>query len=291
MTTLTSQSGTIEFGRGCPTLLINDQLRVIDQDDSILEDLKSGRIERLLNIASNGKQSGIQAVDILLDHPDLDEVELLPKIAGSVHEQVGCFISLDSRNPAALEAALKVLYPYKALINSVNAEQNLMDMILPIAADFGAAVVGIPIGTSHGVPLTVEERIEGAYAILKTSTSYGIQKEDLVIDAICLAGAAEPDTMRITLQTLSVLETELGVSTILGIGNAGYGMPTPTYIDLAYLLAAVPWGLNAALVNPNTPGLVEATLAIDFLIDRDPYGKRYIKNHRQKMKNQQSNFG
>ncbi len=267
-------------------MLINDQLRVIDQHPSVLEELRSGRFERLLELAYRGKQAGIEVVDILMEHPDLDETELLPRIVAGVNEQVGCFVALDSRNPAALEAALKALHPYKALINSVNAEPELMNQVFPLAKEFGAAVVGIPIGPTHDIPHTVEGRLEGARVILAAAQSYGIPKEDVVIDAICLATAVEPDTMSVTLQTLSVLESEFDVATILGIGNAGHGMPTPTYIDLAYLLAAVPWGLHAALVNPSTPGLVEATLAIDFLTNRDSYGKRYIQYYREKKKKQ-----
>jgi 5-methyltetrahydrofolate--homocysteine methyltransferase len=86
--------------------------------------------------------------------------------------------------------------------------------------------------------------------------------------------------MQVTLDTLSALHRELGVATILGIGNAGFGMPNQTRIDLAYLLAAVPWGLDAALVDPSTPGLLEGTRAIDFLTGRDLYGKRYIQHYR-----------
>jgi hypothetical protein len=76
------------------------------------------------------------------------------------------------------------------------------------------------------------------------------------------------------------VHNELGVATILGIGNAGFGMPDQTRIDLAYLIASVPWGLDAALVDPATPGLVEATRAIDFLTGNDLYGKRYIQHYR-----------
>jgi cobalamin-dependent methionine synthase I len=77
----------------------------------------------------------------------------------------------------------------------------------------------------------------------------------------------------------------LGVSTTLGIGNAGFGMPTPTVIDLAYLVAAIPWGLDSALVNPATRGLVETVRAIDFLDGSDASGRRYIQWYR-KMKKQ-----
>jgi hypothetical protein len=88
--------------------------------------------------------------------------------------------------------------------------------------------------------------------------------------------------MQVTLETLKAFHQELNVATTLGIGNAGHGMPTPPLIDLAFLIAAVPWGLDSALVDPQTPFLIEEVRAIDFLTARDPYGLRYIKYYRSK---------
>jgi 5-methyltetrahydrofolate--homocysteine methyltransferase len=219
----------------------------------------------MLKLARFGQAVGTHAVDILVVHHDLDEVHLLPNLAVKVHEEIGCPISLDTRNPLALEAALDALQPYKALVNSVSAEAEVLNRLLPIAARYGAAVVGIPIGDAHGVPATVDG-----------------PSEDIVIDAVCLATAAAPDSMQVTLETLKILSEQMGLATILGIGNAGHGMPNQTIIDLAYLLAAIPWGLHAALVDPKTTGLVENVLAADFLTNRDPYGARYIANYRAK---------
>lgn len=282
MTALTSRNGTLEFGPGLPTLLINDQLRVMDQSPEVLAELQEGRIDKLIDLARFGQQVGTDMVDILINHLDLDETDLLPKIALAVHEEIGCPISLDSRDPQALDAALSALQPHKALINSVTAETDSLETLLPLAAKHGAAVVGMPIGHLHGMPKTVEGRLAEARVILESAMAYGIPREDLVIDAICLASAAEPGSMQVTLETLSALHRELEVTTILGIGNAGFGMPDQTRVDLAYLLAAVPWGLDAALVDPATPGLVESVRAIDFLVALDPYGLRYIDHFRAK---------
>jgi 5-methyltetrahydrofolate--homocysteine methyltransferase len=120
--------------------------------------------------------------------------------------------------------------------------------------------------------------------IVEAAEKHGIPREDIVIDAICLASSAEPGSMQVTLETLSAVRQELGVATILGIGNAGFGMPDQTRIDLAYLLAAVPWGLDAALVDPTTPGLIEGARAIDFLTGKDPFGLRYIQHYRAQQK-------
>jgi len=259
MTTLTSRNGTTEFGPGLPTLLINDQLRVMDQNPQVLAELQEGRLDSLLAMARAGQEAGMDVADILINHPDLDETRVLPQVAVAVHEALGCPISLDSRNPEALAAALAALRPYKALINSA-----------------------MPIGHLHGMSRTAEGRLAEARVIVEAAQARGIPREDVVVDAICLASSAEPDSMRATLRTVRALRDELGVTTLLGIGNAGFGMPERTYIDLAYLLAAVPHGLDAALVDPATPGLIEGVRAIDFLAGIDPYGKRYIEQYRAK---------
>jgi 5-methyltetrahydrofolate--homocysteine methyltransferase len=284
MTILTSRNGILEFGPGLPTLLINDQLRVMDQAPEMLSELRVGCIDRMLDLARWGKQVGLEMVDILINHPDLDEVSLLPRIAAAVHTEVGCPISLDSRDPEALEAALAALRPHKALVNSVTAEKDSLETLLPIVKKYGAVVVGMPVGHRHGLPKTVEGRLEEASVIIAAAEALNIPRDDIVIDAVCLASAAEPDSMRITLETIQALHREFGVTTTLGIGNAGFGMPGPTQIDLAYLIAAIPWGLDSALVNPATIGLIEATRAVDFLTGRDIAGRRYIQLFRAKKK-------
>lgn len=275
-TRLTSSNGELLIGEGLPTVLINDQLRILEQDPEILEQLQKKDVSRLVEIARAGQAAGIDMVDILIMHPDLDEVELLPLVAWSIKQEVGCPIALDSRNVLALEAALKEIYPDNALINSVTAEKEVLEKILPLAKKYGAAMVGMPIGDTYGLPRVVNERVFEAQVIIDACEGIGISREDLLMDAICLASSAEPETLEITIQSLKIFQDELKVSTILGIGNAGFGMPDRTVIDLAYLIGAIPWGLHAAIVNPETMGLIKTVRAMDFLMDRDPAGKRYI---------------
>jgi 5-methyltetrahydrofolate--homocysteine methyltransferase len=280
VTTLTAPTGGVSFGPGLPVVLINDQLRIMDQAPEVLARLRESEIDPLVTLAHRGQELGTDMVDILINHPELDEVKLLPRIATAVHEAVGCPISLDSRNQRALRAALAALRPYKAMINSVTAEAESLEGLLPIASEYGAALVGMPIGDRYGLPKDAAGRISEARVIIERAADYGIPKDDIVIDAICLASSAEPGSMNVTLETLRRLHEELDVATTLGIGNAGHGMPWKTHIDLAYLIAAVPWGLDSALVDPHTPHLIKQVRAIDFLTARDPYGTRYLAHYR-----------
>jgi 5-methyltetrahydrofolate--homocysteine methyltransferase len=284
-TKLTSPNGELLIGADLPTVLINDQLRIMDQSPVIFEQLLKMNLDGILEIATQGFQKGMDMVDILVFHPELNEIELLPRISRLINEKIGCPISLDSRNTEALEASLIEIQPYTAIINSVTANKESLESILPLVKKYKTSVIGMPIGDTYGLPKTVEERIFEANIIIEACEGMGISKDRIVMDGVCLASSAEPDSFRITMESLKAFHEVLGVSTTLGIGNAGFGMPTPTVIDLAYLIAGVPWGLDSALVNPATNGLVETVRAIDFLDGSDSSGRRYIQWYR-KMKKQ-----
>jgi 5-methyltetrahydrofolate--homocysteine methyltransferase len=283
-TRLTSPNGEIFIGKEFPTVLINDQLRVIDQLPEILDQLIHNDVSSLIELAKSGYQNGLDMVDILIYHPDLNEVELLPRITYQINKEIGCPIALDSRNTQALEASLTELKNYNAVINSVTAEKEVLEAILPIAKKFNAALVGMPIGDKYGLPKTVAERLYEANVIVEACEGMGISRDQILMDGVVLASAAEPDSFQITARSLMAYRDELSVATILGIGNAGFGMPKPTILDLAYLIGAIPWGLNAALVNPHTKGLVETVRAMDFLVNNDIGGKRYINWYRKNKK-------
>lgn len=281
MTTLTSRNGVLEFGANHPTMLVNDQLYVINKPADIIEPLSRGDISYFLKLARWGKNIGTDMTALLITHPEIDEIDLLPKLAWAVHNETGAPIGLDSRNPEAIEAALAEISPFKAIIWTVTAESNLLDLLLPIAKRYGAVVAGMPMGRkSIQVPMTAGERIEEASYIIQACQDYGIPREDIVIDAVCMpASLLLPNSYRVTLETIAIL-TEMGITTQLGIGNSGSNMPDPLRINLAYLLGALTWGLDAAFINPAIDGLIPTVRAMDMLTERDPECRRYLQHWR-----------
>lgn len=281
MTKLTSQNGTLEFGARHPTMLVNDQLYVINKPASIIEPLSKGDISHFLNLAIWGKNVGTDMTALLITHPEINEVDVLPKLARAVHNETGLPVGLDTRNAEAIEAALAELSPYKAIIWTVTAEDDVLKRILPIAKKYGAVVAGMPMGRkSIGVPMTAAERIEEAVYIIQVCQDFGIPREDIVIDAVCMpASLLLPDAFRVTLETIAIL-TAMGITTQLGIGNSGSNMPDPKRINMAYLIGALSWGLDAAFINPAIEGLIPTVRAMDMLTERDPECRRYLQHWR-----------
>jgi 5-methyltetrahydrofolate--homocysteine methyltransferase len=281
MTQLTSSNGTLTFGKGHPAMLINDQLHVINKPDSVIEPISKGNIDYFLEMAKWGKSLGADMTAILITHPEIDEVNLLPKLAKSIHEVTGMPIGLDTRNAEAIEAALAELSPYKSIIWTVTAEQSVLETLLPIAKKYNAVVAGMPTGFSGaGVPMTVEDRIAAARRIIESCLDSGIPREDIVIDAICMPVALlQKNSFRVTVETIALLG-EMEITSQLGIGNAGSNMPSRDSIHLAYLLGALSWGLDAAFINPGIPGLISTVKAMDMLTERDPDCTRFLKHYR-----------
>lgn len=283
MTTLSSPIGTLTFGKGFPTMLINDQLHVINKTEEVIEPLRRGNIDHFVNLAKWGKSVGTDITAILITHPEIDEVELLPKLAKTILKETGLPVGLDTRNTEAIDAALTEIHPYKSIIWTVTAEGHVLSSILPIAKKHNAVVAGMPMGgTATGVPMTVSERVSEAQTIIKTCMEYGIPIEDIVIDAICMPVALlQPQAYKITLETIALLGEE-NLTTQLGVGNASSNMPGREHIDLAYLIGALSWGLDAAFINPAITGLIPTVRAMDALTERDPDCRRYLKNWRSK---------
>jgi 5-methyltetrahydrofolate--homocysteine methyltransferase len=225
---------------------------------------------------------GTDMTALLITHPEINEVEILPRLARAIHEETGSPVGLDTRNPEAIEAALAELKPYRSIIWTVTAEQKVLDELLPIAKKYDAVVSGMPMGrNSLNVPMTVEDRLSEANTIIDACKEYDILTDHIVIDAVCMPAALlEKKAFRVTLETIARLH-EMGITTQLGIGNSGSNMPDKQHINLAYLLGALSWGLDCAFINPAIQGLISSVRAMDMLTERDPDCRRYLQHWRK----------
>ncbi len=281
---LSYPGGLIRFGPGEPTLCVNDQCGYYYERPQVLRELHEGRFDSLVELARQGKALGLPVFNVqLMEASLLDrETELLPAAVTAIYEATGCCIGVDSRDPATVDRALAA-YPHKAMCNSLTGERENLEAMLPIVAKHGAAL-GMALVYENGVPQTVEERLYVARRVVEAAEAHGIPREDVMIDGVCLPSAVMPNSMGTTLQTLKALHEQLGVPTLLGISNAGFMMPNARLIDLAFLLAAVSWGLDVAMVDPFTPNLAAEVNAIDFLIGKDPYAKQYLDHYRASLR-------
>jgi 5-methyltetrahydrofolate--homocysteine methyltransferase len=206
----------------------------------------------------------------------------LRSTAQAVMEVVDIPLCFDSADPNALAAALAV-YPGRALINSTTAEPRMMDVVFPIAKQYGAAVIGV-ITDDKGVPATPADRLRIAANLIKRAGDYGLQPEDIIIDPLALTVSADHTAGRVTLDSIRLIQQELGVNMNLGASNVSFGLPDRKIVNVAYLALAIANGLTTAITDPTVPEIQTTLLACDLLMGRDEYSMRWIKAFRAREK-------
>ena len=223
----------------------------------------------ILNQAVEQVRAGAEILDINVGLPDIDEKSMMVRTVKAVQGVCDVPLQLDSTIPDVLEAGLRV-YNGKAIVNSVNGEDAVLDKILPIVKKYGASVIGLTLD-KNGIPKTAQGRFEIAEKILKKALDYGIKKEDVFIDCLTLTASAEQDAVMETLNALHRVKNQLGLHTVLGVSNISFGLPNREVITSAFLTMALHSGLDLPIINPNANAVMGALRAYRVLagIDRN----------------------
>jgi len=260
-----------------PTVLIGERINPTGRK-KLSESLQAGDMSVVCRNASSQVNAGADILDINVGGTGQDESELLPRVIQAVMETVDVPLSLDSENPAALEAALKI-YKGKPIINSVNGQENSLNEILPLVKEYGTAVIGLTMD-DDGIPTEPDHRLAIAHKIVERAEKIGIPRQDVIIDCLVLTIATDSNAALVTLETIRKVQTELGINQTLGASNLSYGLPDRTILNSAFLTMAISAGVTCPCVN--VARTRPAILATDLVLGRDSYAMRYIKDYRRR---------
>ncbi len=260
-----------------PTVIIGERInptgkRLLAQ---ALADKDMGRVQKL---ALSQVAEGADILDVNVGAAGVDEVELLPMAVRAVMEVTEVPICVDSANPDALRAALRVVEG-KALINSVNGEEKSLARVLPLVKEFGTAVIGLCMD-DDGIPATVAGRVAVARKIVERAATYGIPAEDILIDCLALSVCTDATAGSVTLSAIRAVREELGLNMTLGASNVSFGLPDREAINEVFLSMAMQNGVNAPIVNPSPAR--KGILISDLVMGRDEYAMRYVGYVRSK---------
>lgn len=236
--------------------------------------LLEGDLDYILDMAAAQEDAGADILNVNVGFPGVDEAAMLPRVVKKLQSAVSLPLMLDSSNPAALEAGLRV-YNGKTAVNSVNGDPAVLERVLPIARKYGASVVGLTLD-KNGIPQTAEDRVAIARRILDAALSHGIPREDVWIDCLTLTVSAQQDQAAQTLRAVRAVREELGLQTLLGVSNISFGLPNRALITQNFLIQALGAGLTLPILNPNQRGTMEAVAAFRVLSGEDRECRAYV---------------
>ena len=225
-----------------------DRVRVIGErinptgKKRMKEALLRDDVDFMLGQALEQTQAGADILDVNVGLPEIDEGAMMAKVVKALQGVADAPLQLDSTRPEVLSTALRV-YCGKAIVNSVNGDEEVLDAILPLVKKYGAAVVGLTLD-KNGIPKTAQARVDIARRILDKALSYGIRREDVYIDCLTLTVSAEQAAASQTLEALRRVKAELGLKTVLGVSNISFGLPARPLVNQNFLTMAMAMGLE-----------------------------------------------
>lgn len=277
-TVLKSKSREVVIDTDGPVVIIGESINPTRRK-KLVETLSRQDFGYVLQLAASQVAAGADVLDVNVGYPGVDDAELLPRTVLALQEHVDVPLCLDSPNPAAIEAALRVVEG-KCLINSVNGEEKSLRAILPLALEHHAAVIGL-LMDDDGITHDPEKRFRIAEKILERAVQKGIREEDVVIDPLAMAVSADPNACMVTLKTIQLVHDRLGLNITQGASNISFGLPNREVLNSAHMVLSIANGLTCPIANPaKIAALVRAT---DLILGRDDYAMRFTEHYQSQL--------
>lgn len=278
-TTIRSATKEVVIGSDRPFCVIGERLNPTGRR-IFQEQVKAGDLSAIERDVKAQVEGGADVLDVNMGIPLVDEAELLATVIQMVQGMTDLPICIDSSVVEALEAGLSV-YQGRALVNSITAEDERMEQILPLVKKYGAAVVALPNDVDE-IPMEAEKRLELVEKIVRVATQeYGIAIEDIVIDPLAMPIGADQATGLATLETMRGIRDRWGMNMTCGASNVSFGMPGRHELNGAWLAMAMTAGLSSAIMDARTPSVVGAVRAADLLLGHDEWGMTWISRSRE----------
>ena len=211
------------------------------------EALLTGNLSYVIEEALGQAERGADALDVNVGLAGIDEVKTLRCVVERIQAVSELPLQLDSNNPEALEAAMRV-YNGKPLVNSVNGKEESLRKVLPLVKKYGGVLLALTMD-EDGIQADAAGRVRIAEKILREAEKYGIAKKDIIFDPLALAVSSDKNAPTVTLSALRILR-DRGLMTVLGVSNVSFGLPERDRITSAFLTLALESGLTAAIMNP-----------------------------------------
>lgn len=241
------------------------------------EALKNQDIDYILNEAFSQMEAGADILDVNVGLPEIDECSTMEKAVKAISAAVNLPLQIDSSDPKTLERALRI-YNGKPMVNSVNGKQESLDEILPIVNKYGGVLVGLCLDES-GIPSDAEGRVEIARKITNEAAKYGIEKKNLVMDALTLTISAQQQESTQTIKALKTIKEELGIKTVLGVSNISFGLPRRELVNSTFFAMALNNGLDACIINPCADSMINTYRAYKALAGIDENCTDYVSTY------------
>jgi len=235
--------------------------------------------EFLREIARKQVENGANYLDVNCGTRLEHEVEDLPWLAKLVQETVDLPLSIDTPNADAAEAALSI-HKGKPIINSISAESDRYEKMLPFVKKYNAGVIALCMD-DEGMPETAERKFEVASKLRERLISDGVPEEDIYLDPLVQpVGSNQAAGMAVVNAIREIAREFPNTHISAGVSNVSHGMPKRKLLNRAFIVLCIAAGLDTAIVDPNDADIMQSILAAEVLSGKDEFCAGYLAAYR-----------
>ncbi len=282
---IAAKTAIVKFGAQHPFVMIGEKINPTGRK-AISEKIRMGNIEGLLQDAQEQVKAGARALDVNVGVPLIDEPAMMEKVITAIQNTLDVPLVIDSSFSEALRAGGEVYYG-RPLLNSMNAEEEKLDEVIPVARRTGGAILALLTETE--VPESADKRLLYARKILDRLTQEGFTRNDVVFDILSLTVSAMKKGAIESLRLAKLIRDELGCATTFGLSNSSFGLPNRRYVHQAYLMMAIQNGLNSAIMNVLEQDIAIRVAASELFTERNAAIADYLARWSEPIVHNQGN--
>lgn len=277
-TLISSPTRTVRIGPGRPFVIIGERINPTGRK-LLGQEMAAGNFERVRRDALAQVEAGAHILDINAGVPLTDEPALLAEAIRVVQAATDTPICIDSSVVAALRSGLAAVKG-KPLVNSVTGEEERLEVVLPMVAEYGAAVIGVA-NDETGISYDPRERLKVARKIVERAERYGIPRHDVIIDPLAMPAGAIAGAAGTLFELVRMIREELGCNTACGASNISFGLPGRPALNGTFLAMAIGAGMTCAITNPCEPEIKRGVMAANLMLGYDENCLAWIGAHRE----------
>jgi 5-methyltetrahydrofolate--homocysteine methyltransferase len=271
-TVLSGRTREVIIDTDGPVIIIGESINPTRRR-KLVSSLQGNDFSYVLELAASQIKAGADILDVNVGYPGVDDAKLLPEVVIAIQDNFDIPLCLDSPNPSAIEAALKVSAG-RCLINSVNGKEESLRALIPVAKEYGAAIIGLCMD-DEGITNDPGKRVSIIKKITDRAVAAGMRAEDVIADPLAMAVSAEPQACVVTLETIRLLHRKLGLNITMGASNISFGLPDRESLNSAFMTLAIYCGVTCPIANPEKS--TSAARATDLVLGRDDFAIRFVE--------------
>lgn len=281
-TVVKSPTQTVLIGPDHPFVIIGERINPTGRK-KLAAEMQAGDFSRVIQDALAQVQAGAHILDINAGVPSAEPQKIEPELMVRAVEEVQAItdipLCIDSSVVPALIAGLKAAKG-RPIVNSVTGEEDRLESILPVVAEYNVPVIAISNDES-GISYDPKVRFAVAKRIVDRAATYGIKPEDILIDPLAMPIGAVNTAGRDLFLIVRMVREELGCNTVCGASNISFGMPNRDLLNATFVAMAIAAGMTCAITNPIESEIRNAIYAADVLMGHDESAMRYLSAMRR----------